>query len=126
MESKQSTLGIFLDLSCAFDTIDHNILLTKLYPSGIRGITHNWFSSYLTNCKQVTEHGTQLSQTIDTIYGVPQGSILGHIVFLIYVYDFSNCIKEANVVMYADDTNLFLSHKKMDWLFEDAQYKFFG
>ena len=58
MESKQSTLGIFLDLSEAFDTIDHNILFTKFYHSGIRGINHDWFRSYLTNRKQVTEHGT--------------------------------------------------------------------
>ena len=84
MESNEATLGVFLDLSKAFDTIDHSILLAKLYHCGIRGTAHNWFSSYLCNRKQITEYGEALSNSSDIKFGVPQGSILGPILFLIW------------------------------------------
>jgi len=83
MESKKSTLGIFLDLSIAFDTINHTILLKKLYHNEIRGIAYQWFNSYLANRSQITEYGDKLSQSAKIKHGVPQGSILGPVLFLI-------------------------------------------
>ena len=62
IESKNITMRIFLDLCKAFDCINHQILLSKLYHCRIRGITHSWFSSYLSNCKQITQYGDQLSE----------------------------------------------------------------
>ena len=124
IESNEETLGVFLDLSKAFDTIDHSILLAKLYHCGIRGTAHNWFSSYLRNRTQITEYGDALSNSSDIKFGVLQGSILGPILFLIYVKDFKNCLKKADAIMYTDDTNIFLHHETINALYDVAQKEF--
>ena len=81
--SKQKILGIFLDLSKAFDTIDHTILLSKLYHYCIRGISLQWLKSYLGNRKQQVQINNMLSTKIHTITnGAPQGSVLGPLLFL--------------------------------------------
>ena len=126
MESKDLTLGIFLDLSKAFDTIDHNILLTKLHHNGIRGTAHSWFKSYLTNRKQYTAYGKCLSSPAEIYWGVPQGSILGPILFLIYVNDFSKCLQSAEAIMYADDTNVFLHHNNVNTLCNKVQLELYN
>ena len=84
MESNETTLGVFLDLSKAFDIIYHNILLTKLYHCGIRGTAYNWFSSYSYNRKQITKYGDALSNSSDAKFGVLLGSILESTLFLFY------------------------------------------
>ena len=83
LDNKKHVCGIFVDLKKAFDTVDHNILLKKLEYYGIRGTANNWFRSYLTNRKQFVSINGFNSQTTDTDIGVPQGSVLGPLLFLI-------------------------------------------
>ena len=86
-EKDSFVMGIFIDLSKAFDTINHEILLTKLYNYGLRGIAHKWFFSYLTNRKQCTRFNNSLSDLQYIRCGVPQGTLLGPLLFLLYVND---------------------------------------
>ena len=101
------TCGIFLDLCKAFDTVDHSILLDKLSNYGIRGKVHDWFSSYLSNRRQFVSIGSSNSDPLPVRCGVPQGSVLGPLLFLIYVNDFQKCSDLQEFHLFADDTNLF-------------------
>ena len=111
IENKQSTFSVFLDLFKAFDTIDHTILLHKLEFYGVRGLAINWFQSYLTDRKQYVLYSNVQSQTLDITCGVPQGSILGPLLFLIYVNDIANCLTHSKLISFADDTTVFSSSK---------------
>ncbi len=84
MDNKLLTLGVFVDVAKAFDSINHEILLAKLEHYGIRGLVNAWFRSYLTNCFQYTELHTQCSLTRLITAGVPQGSILGPLLYLMW------------------------------------------
>ena len=98
--------GIFVDLQKAFDTVNHEILFKKLEHYGIRGLSNSWFKSYLSNRKQyVTINGFKSDSTSINI-GVPQGSVLGPLLFLIYINDLHKSIKHSLVHHFADDTNL--------------------
>ena len=102
--------GVFIDLQKAFDTVDHSILLRKLDHYGIKGIANDWFRSYLTDRSQYTSVNGFDSERRDMNYGVPQGSVLGPLLFLIYINDLHNAIKFSTVHHFADDTNLLITN----------------
>ena len=99
--------GIFLDLKKAFDTVNHSILLRKLEHYGIRGIPLHWFTSYLSNRKQFVYFNGHISDTKPINCGVPQGSVLGPLLFLLYINDFPNVSSKIRFFLFADDTNLY-------------------
>ena len=113
-EKKLLTIGVFLDLSKAFGTIGHDILLYKLNYYGIRGTAFEWFNSYPSGRMQQVQFNNCLSSTIKPITrSVPQGSILGPLLFILYVNDFRNCLDFSTNVSFADDSNIFITGKNI-------------
>ena len=98
--------GVFIDLEKAFDTVNHEILLQKLNFYGIRGTSNLWFKSYLENRKQRVKYKSTFSENLSVTCGVPQGSILGPLLFLIYINDMNQAIKNSTTFHFADDTYL--------------------
>jgi len=112
-EKKEHGLGVFLDLTKAFDTINHKILLRKLEWYGIRGKTLEWFTSYLSNRKLLVNYNNTESELYDITYGVPQGSILGPLLFILYINDLPHALTHSSPILFADDTSLYLSHTSL-------------
>ena len=109
LDQNKIACGIFIDLQKAFDTVDHNILLDKLAYYGIRGVANDWFRSYLSNRQQYLSINGHDSNKVVMKYGIPQGSVLGPLLFLIYINDLHKSIKYCSVRHFADDTNLLIS-----------------
>ena len=114
IDDKLITIGVFIDLAKAFDMVDHKILIVKLEHYGIRGVAHDWFRSYLTNRQQYVTINKFQSKCSRIACGVPQGSILGPILFLLYINDLNDVSHWLQSIMFADDTNLFHTGKALD------------
>ena len=106
MDKLLFTCGIFIDLKKAFDTVNHQILLNKLNHYGFRGIINNWFESFLCNRSQTLEINNQISDTALISNGVPQGSVLGPLLFLLYINHIHTYSGTFHLYVFADDTNI--------------------
>ena len=106
LDNKKTPLAIFIDLSKAFDTIDHSILLDKLKYYGIKGTALKWFTSYLSQRTQYVQYRDKSSSKSTITTGVPQGSILGPLLFIIYINDLRHVSDKFKCIIYADDTTL--------------------
>ncbi|XP_024116978.1 uncharacterized protein LOC112138628 [Oryzias melastigma] len=109
LDKKKYAAGIFIDLKKAFDTLNHDTLLEKLEVYGIRGVALSWVKSYLTERKQFVKINEFTSEAKGISCGVPQGSILGPLLFNIYINDIFNVSKLLKLILFADDTNIFYS-----------------
>ena len=113
MDNGKYGCGFFIDLKKAFDTVNHDIFLLKLEKYGVRGNILNWFRSYLTERKQYVYFNGESSETLPLSCGVPQGSVLGPLLFLIYINDLYQSIKYSVTRHYADDTCLLNKNKSL-------------
>ena len=120
LAQRQHVLGIFIDLSKAFDTIDHNKLVTKLERYGIRGNALQLISSYLSNRKQYVNVLDAKSDELPVEFGVPQGSVLGPLLFILYINDICNISSDGKLVLFADDTNIFVAANSISKVYEIA------
>ena len=114
MDANELPLGVYIDLSKAFDSLDHKILLSKLQFYGITGSTLSLLTSYLSNRRQCTKYNTTVSDFLSIKQGVPQGSILGPLLLLIYINDLPYSCSLFGFIMYADDTTLYCSIDKLN------------
>lgn len=118
LDNKHSALAVFLDLSKAFDTINHQILLTKLHHYGVRGVALDWFQSYLSCRNQYVSFKGVHSVTNSVNIGVPQGSVLGPLLFIIYTNDIPMSIKSSKPILFADDTTVFVIGENVESLYK--------
>ena len=117
-EKKLNPIGIFLDLTKAYDILSHKVLFSKLHSYGIRGVANLWFESCLSHCKQcveinTTDKGIRISTTKEIEHGVPQGSILGPILFS-YINDLPLNITRTKIVLFADVTNILVTDENIN------------
>ena len=121
IDEKQPSIGVFIDLRKAFDTIDHSLLLQKMERYGIRGVTHNWLRSYLNNRFQYVNINNTESHLRRVTCGVPQGSVLGPKLFILYLNENFTVSNNLKIVTFADDTNLLCSGEDMKELLKTVE-----
>ena len=121
LDNNEYALGIFLDIRKAFDSINHVILLQKLEHYGFRGHANKFLESYLTNRQQFSVINSTVSETRHISYGVPQGSVLGPLLFLIYINDLQHVVTQAKARLFADDTSLLIRDKDINVLINTAE-----
>ena len=120
LDAECSTIAIFIDLNNAFDTIDHDILIKKCKNIGIRGIVLEWLQSNLRKRQQYVEFNNEKSSNLNITCGIPQGSILGSFLFLLYINDICNVSNIFNFILFADDTTILSTHEDTKLLYEQA------
>ena len=117
MEQGKYTVGIFLDLSKAFDTLEHSILLKKHDKDGVRGTSLDWISNYLSDremrikCQTTSSNRIIYSEKYSIEYGTAQGLCLGPLLFLIFCNDIYKVVEQCTLILFADDKTIFYSHK---------------
>ena len=120
MDVGKIPINVYLDFSKAFDTLVHSTLLHKMKHYGIDGLAHKLIKSYLENRKQYVEFNNKCSEMKNIKNGVPKGSILGPLLFLIYINDIPNVSNVFNFLMYADDTTLYCCLEDIDQVNKQA------
>jgi len=119
IEKKLNPNGIFLDLTKAYDVLSHKVLLSELHFYGIRGMANLWFESYLSHLKQcveinTTDKGVRILTTKEIERGLPQGSILGPLLFSLYINNLPLNITDTKIVLFADDTNILATDENVN------------
>ena len=124
MDKGQLTGAIFIDLRKAFDTLSHSLIISKLPEYGIIGVGREWFTNYLYARQQCVSLNGERSSFNPVNCGVPQGSILGPLLFIMHFNEIKASLKHCNLLMYADDTVIYYSHKNMEQIEEKLQVDF--
>ena len=114
INNNEITIAVYIDAMKAFDTVNHQILIKKMQKIGIQGNFLGWVKNYLSDRKQCTIANDIVSDVHNITCGVPQGSVLGPLLFILYINDITNSVVNSKVSMYADDTVLYISHKKVE------------